>query len=214
MSQPTMARMARRCGGTCQEHHAPAPGGRQPDDDPQPGQVAVLQGGQVQVNLVEILDDLAQPSGQRGEGGLVDLAGQRVARYLARDPGYPQHPVVVERGLVAELRGLRAVRRDHPAAAGRQARLGGGVQRDSVQRDGVQLSAGQAVSGQLSPEHTMPPASGDRTDLADCCQRGPRTAGPGGAMTNVEATYYRGVLGGFVTTFMSMPESGRQAKPG
>ncbi len=32
-------------------------------------------------------------------------------------------------------------------------------------------------------------------------------------MTNVEVTYYRGVLGGFVTTFMSMPESGRQAKP-
>ncbi len=34
----------------------------------------------------------------------------------------------------------------------------------------------------------MPPASGDGTDLADCCQRGPRTQGPGGAMTNVEVT--------------------------
>jgi hypothetical protein len=40
---------------------------------------------------------------------------------------------------------------------------------------------------QLSPEHTMPPASGDGTDLADCCQRGPRTRSSG-AMTNVEVT--------------------------
>ena len=33
----------------------------------------------------------------------------------------------------------------------------------------------------------MPPASGDGTDLADCCQKGPGI-GPGGAMTNVEVT--------------------------
>jgi hypothetical protein len=40
------------------EHHAPAAGVGQPDDDPQPGQVGVVQGGQVQVNLVEVRGDL------------------------------------------------------------------------------------------------------------------------------------------------------------
>ena len=59
------------------EYHAPA-GPGQLDDDPQPGQVAVVQGGQVQVNLVEARGDLRQLPGQAADGGLVDLAGQRV----------------------------------------------------------------------------------------------------------------------------------------
>jgi hypothetical protein len=39
----------------------------------------------------------------------------------------------------------------------------------------------------------MPPDNGDGTDLADCCQRGPRSGVQGGAMTNIEVTDDRGV---------------------
>ena len=69
------------------ENHAPA-GHGQLDDDPQPGQVAVVQGGQVQVDLVEARGDLRKLPGQAAERGLVDLAGQRVdAAQAARGPG-------------------------------------------------------------------------------------------------------------------------------
>ena len=59
------------------ENHAPA-GHGQLDDDPQPGQVDVVQGGQVQVDLVEVRGDLRKLPGQAADGGLVDLARQRV----------------------------------------------------------------------------------------------------------------------------------------
>ena len=59
------------------ENHAPA-GHGQLDDDPQPGQVDVVQGGQVQVDLVQARGDLRKLPGQAAEGGLVDFAGQRV----------------------------------------------------------------------------------------------------------------------------------------
>jgi hypothetical protein len=140
------------------EHHAPPAGVGQPDEDPQSGQVGVVQVGQVQVHLVEVRGDLVQPPGQRGKGGLVDLAGQGVARTRAGQLGYPQRPVVVERGLVAELRGLRAVGQDHHAAAGSELTSG---ELTSGQLSRAQPSGARLSGARLSPEHTMPPASGD-----------------------------------------------------
>ena len=143
------------------QHHPPLAVRGQPDDDAQPGQVSEDQAAQVQVNLVKVRGDLRELAGQPADGGLVDLTRQRIAGTRAGpgDGGYPQHPVVVDRGAVTELGGLRGVRRDHPATGGRGARLDDG-------------------SVQHSPEHTNASCQRDGINLADCCQRGPRPGEP------------------------------------
>ena len=60
------------------EHHPPAPR-RQLDDHPQAGQVAVGQGAQVEVDLVQVRGEFRQLRGQSADRGLVELTGQRVA---------------------------------------------------------------------------------------------------------------------------------------
>ena len=225
-----MARTARRWGGTRWRTTRRRPAGRL-DDHPQAGQVAVLQGGEVQVDLVHVRGEFRQFPGQPADRGLVDFTGQRVARAWAparagdragsRDPGYPQHPVVVDRGFIAKLRGLRGAGRDHPARGA----AGPGPERMSARGDGTATAGvagcGAAAMRAAGPGSTTAWSSSVRNtrcllpavtdDLADCCQRGPRTE------VRRRDDQRRGygqpqVLGGVVTTVTSMPESGPTGK--